>query len=1373
MEEAGNPNLVEDKLVIDLSQDLLSVSSTGYVIRTSCSGGQRLPCALKRIDVEGNSVSDLVRLEHPHVVQLIHYWIEERYLFLIMELMDGDLAKLMARTKKARACPFSLHVTVDLMLQIAKGMLYLHEMGVSHPHLKCENILYRAVSKSEAYQVGDVLIKLGGFGCTKPANINSRNRDVLCFGRTCLEILTGDNRADKVSRSSIPETMPTILKDCIVSCLDTHTTFADVVMVLTRAKSYILQTCKDEMMFFSEDIETKIAPTKIDDGLDEIFAVHQLHPHAGDLSTSVRATLIFFHGFYKVPEEWRRTWMTRDNKFVWPQKWLPEDLGAGNIRVLSVSFDAKSNVSNNYNRSEFGQKLLQKLVLSRTWKLGETGEAIFLVGHSFGGVLIKSLVTKAQNIITERVQENIDEKVEKCEKFLKSLAMIVFFSVPHAPMGLEFENYISECREIVALQRSSFLHSLREDISFIADMNQLSADFAIALSEKVKVLAFLEGKPMKMKRVLVTEKPFEGLSQWEWHKIDEDNHFEVCRPNSKNHIGYKILVDNLQQQMDARCSLASTEVEGCDPLNPLVSPIVGIEDKDEPQNIGKFQEFREPKDVLQKFASEPVSGTGSSQDKEFPPSGTLSGLLRSFHRGTAIRMLTDYLSDLTDLNNPPDEKITRRIEENRAILEDLREANQQEPNSPLTSQERKKLILMLKDYQIALSVASEDEDEDNEVEEEQQQQQQQQFVADVEFKTEKAVTDDVPLTKSEARLQSEKFVDALTSALELCERQVGEFKQLLLVVRVFHHQCKSLVETLEPIAEKHFERCHKVLEALKGSLEVDGDRVPTGGVHFCFESLLELACSFRFVGDLLRKCASENLHRTALELANLPPQPKMPKRWSEFSLAIRNCEWIMDLVEFALYALEKLLVGDSPILDDVSLEWCEEKFRMVLRIPGMLGRLSSRLEKLEFQGSRLEKLVIDDSKELEKKDMENLLEQLRQLGESADSGSVWTLTGDLTSPAHNRAQMVEFIMQKLSGPIPRAGYLPWTFRVEPDTLKFREYLDSGGAGMVRKYTWYGENVAVKNVRSPGLTRNKFESEAGILATVQHPNVVRLIGCSFINKKPATGMLIMELMDHDLRTVIETRSKKRLGAGSGPFTTLVAIDIIMQIGQAMKHLRDHKVLHGDLKAKNVLVNINAPLNQLGNSSSSSNAYPEDESAVLPHTQDNYVVKLAGFGMANFRPNTPWVRTRMAGTTGLRAPEVFHVQDTEDFQQYRWPADVYSFGMTCYEILTGNLPFANSPTQTMHESVLAGKRPEGLDELAIPELLKNLVKQCWATDPGKRPTFDEIVKSLWECRVQAISLDFEISVSRRPSSTILERPASISKVASTPSGCRNLF
>ena len=750
---------------------------------------------------------------------------------------------------------------------------------------------------------------------------------------------------------------------------------------------------------------------------------------------------------------------------------------------------------------------------------------------------------------------------------------------------------------------------------------------------------------------------------------------------------------------------------------------------------------------LQIAVREPVLERANSSHEFLGTSPKISGPLGSYHRGTAIRMVTDYLSDLTTLNNinSPDENVLRRVEDNRAFLKELTEANQREPNGSLTWQERNKLSLMMKDYQSALMETLEDKDDEDVTEE------------DVEFIAEKDVCDGVPLYSYEANFSDGEYVESLPFALDICEAQVREFKIMLPAVKVFQRQCKNLVEALEPIAENNFERCHKVLDALK-RLEVDGGAVSSGSQYdsarFCFESLIGLARKFQVVVDLFRNCASENLHKTALKLADLPASPSMPKRWSEFSLAIRNCEWSMDLVEFAFYTLEKLLAGDTHIFQDVSFKWSEEKSRMILQIQSRLGRLSGRLERLGRQDSRLAKSLLDHSKELETKDLTDLIEKLKQLGEPARGGrSKWILGGLFsTRAAFDTANVASFLSVKLAGPIPHARYLPWTFGVDPDSLKFKEYLDSGGAGMVGKYTWFGENVAVKNVRSPGLTRHKFEEEAAILATVQHPNVVRLIGCGFIEKNK-TGMLVMELMDHDLRTVIEDRVHK-LGSGCSPFPTLVAIDIILQIAQAMEHLRDHKVLHRDLKAKNVLVNICEPLNLGGKSSTSMMPRP-DVPCFLPYMQASYVAKLADFGLAKCRPHSSWVRTRMAGTTGWRAPEVFHVHDTEVTREYKWPADVYSFAMTCYEILTGELPFANLPNQAIHENVMAGKRPEGLDALDIPDLLKELIKKCWATNSSERPPFDEIVKSLWECRVKAIVPIFERHIT---SSSVVSRSAS---------------
>lgn len=276
----GKPDSIGQYLTIDLTKDILGVSSTGYVVRTGCASDEPAassrPCALKRIQTMGEEPPDLARLSHENVVQLMHYWTEEKDMFLVMELMDGDLAMLMEEAKGAGASAFSMSVAVDMMLQIAKGMLHLHEMGASHPQLKCENVLYKLpANKSEAFEVGGVVVKLGGFGCSRPADRDSKSRDVLCFGLTCLEILTGDIESSEISgpdivpdranvaKSRIPESTPAILRNCIVSCLDTHfSTFSEVVTMLQWAKSYVRQTSKDEMTCSSDSIQTKIEQTR-------------------------------------------------------------------------------------------------------------------------------------------------------------------------------------------------------------------------------------------------------------------------------------------------------------------------------------------------------------------------------------------------------------------------------------------------------------------------------------------------------------------------------------------------------------------------------------------------------------------------------------------------------------------------------------------------------------------------------------------------------------------------------------------------------------------------------------------------------------------------------------------------------------------------------------------------------------------------------------------------------------------------------------------------------------------------------------------------------------------------------------------------------
>lgn len=700
------------------------------------------------------------------------------------------------------------------------------------------------------------------------------------------------------------------------------------------------------------------------------------------------------------------------------------------------------------------------------------------------------------------------------------------------------------------------------------------------------------------------------------------------------------------------------------------------------------------------------------------------GPLGFYHRGVAVRMLRDYLRDLLALNarqlqNDPEDKrqqrvrnVQKRVKKYRVALTKMEEANVKEPDGTLVWEERNVLKTMLEDYSRGLEDFLEDPDEhggrdklEAELEE---------VRANIDM-----VDEGIPLDFSETRFDI--MTESLTASLEGVERQVAEISRLHSCgsIQVFNLQCSFLVETLSLTVHERLHRYNETLKLVQ-DLEVEGYQVSARQrifktVAFCIESLSELARQFQSVQELLATCSKEDWWITALELSNALPQFTIP-RWSRFSLAVRACEWTMDIVDFAFHELRQLLEGLSTSFD-VVFKWSEEKSRMVLLIAGKPlyeqdGRIGGIPPPADF---------LEDTRDLEVKDVAALVVKLVEL--KAKPKKLFS------SADANMHAIADFLSQKLDGPIPEVNSLPWTFRINPSTLTYVQYVASGASGMVAKFKWLGREVGVKTVKSPGLSRRRFEEEAAILAAVQHPYVVRMVGCGF-QEKAETGSLVMELMEHDLRTVIEMRCPNP-GPGLSPFPLIVAIDIMLQIGEGMKYLREHKILHRDLKAKNILLNRARRVRR-----TLSGAYRKfPDLASLLHTQEYYTAKLADFGIAKARRQQTNFLTMMAGTTSWRAPEVYNVPDLETANNYQWPADVYSFAMTCYEILTGRIPFEGVPNTKIYEGIVAGDRP-ALEECSMPPVLKDLLQRCWATEPNDRPDFAEICRTLWQCKVEII-------------------------------------
>ena len=175
------------------------------------------------------------------------------------------------------------------------------------------------------------------------------------------------------------------------------------------------------------------------------------------------------------------------------------------------------------------------------------------------------------------------------------------------------------------------------------------------------------------------------------------------------------------------------------------------------------------------------------------------------------------------------------------------------------------------------------------------------------------------------------------------------------------------------------------------------------------------------------------------------------------------------------------------------------------------------------------------------------------------------------------------------------------------------------------------------------------------------------------------------------------------------TTAAKKCIIRQIASGMGYLHSQYVVHGDLKASNVLL------------------HPTDTHVcpgVKHHEDSNWVVKIADFGTASVltKPHTCKTITNVSGTISHMAPELLN----DNCLSFK--SDVYSFAILLWEIAAeGARAFAGVPPHNIVIAVvqqsLRPSIPDGTDSY-----LEHLVTKCWSSDPKMRPSFDEVVEKV---------------------------------------------
>lgn len=343
---------------------------------------------------------------------------------------------------------------------------------------------------------------------------------------------------------------------------------------------------------------------------------------------------------------------------------------------------------------------------------------------------------------------------------------------------------------------------------------------------------------------------------------------------------------------------------------------------------------------------------------------------------------------------------------------------------------------------------------------------------------------------------------------------------------------------------------------------------------------------------------------------------------------------------------------------------------------------------------------------------------------------------------------------------------------DPSTVLFGAVLGRGNFSIVRKAEIDGMDFGLKIVRNPA--GSGTEALASFMAkNVLHPNLVRICGvqnvtvhCSLddVVSKPIVDRPGSRLSDKDGqastgqppnsgRTITGTELSvstdmfsdlartlpQKGGAGREDAETWILMEycdagsldkaiergqfcengrfekpkmlhvlfVALEIASAMTHLHSCGIIHGDVKPENILLQGCDP---------------------SPVGME-FTCKVGDFGLSRRTSiHASHVDTFSCGTVTHMAPEVLR----DNVLTYA--ADVYSFGVLLWQLLSGKKPFASQTQSGTIFAIVEGRRPK--IPVYFPSWYAHLIEDCWHQNRHARPKFADIVE-----RINLMVLAFE--------------------------------